>query len=101
VKSARREIAKVFEIVDLFSHADYERRSRTDPADGSARGRWSVRPRRVSPDSAISPISAITAGLPIGLQIVGAAFAESTVLALAYAYERTTEWHTRHPALRA
>jgi aspartyl-tRNA(Asn)/glutamyl-tRNA(Gln) amidotransferase subunit A len=39
------------------------------------------------------------AGLPIGLQIVGAPFAESTVLALAHAYESETEWHKRHPKL--
>lgn len=38
-------------------------------------------------------------GLPIGLQISGAPFAEATVLALANAYERGTEWHTRHPKL--
>lgn len=38
-------------------------------------------------------------GLPIGLQIVGAPFAESTVLAVAYAYEQATEWHRRKPAL--
>jgi aspartyl-tRNA(Asn)/glutamyl-tRNA(Gln) amidotransferase subunit A len=37
-------------------------------------------------------------GLPIGLQIVGAPFAESTVLAVAYAYEQATEWHRRKPA---
>jgi hypothetical protein len=38
-------------------------------------------------------------GLPIGLQIAGAPFAESTVLALANAYECETAWHTRrHPA---
>jgi aspartyl-tRNA(Asn)/glutamyl-tRNA(Gln) amidotransferase subunit A len=38
-------------------------------------------------------------GLPIGIQIGGAPWAESTVLALAHAYERETEWHTRHPKL--
>jgi aspartyl-tRNA(Asn)/glutamyl-tRNA(Gln) amidotransferase subunit A len=38
-------------------------------------------------------------GLPIGLQIVGAPFAESTVLSIAYAYEQATEWHRRKPAL--
>jgi aspartyl-tRNA(Asn)/glutamyl-tRNA(Gln) amidotransferase subunit A len=37
--------------------------------------------------------------LPIGLQITGAPFAESTVLALAHAYERETAWHTRRPKL--
>jgi aspartyl-tRNA(Asn)/glutamyl-tRNA(Gln) amidotransferase subunit A len=45
------------------------------------------------------PCGFTAAGLPIGLQIVGAPFAESTVLALAYAYERETEWHRRHPKL--
>jgi len=36
-------------------------------------------------------------GLPIGLQISGAPFAESTVIALAYAYQQATEWHKRRP----
>ena len=39
------------------------------------------------------------AGLPIGLQIVGRPFDESTVLRLAYAYEQHTPWHTRQPTL--
>jgi aspartyl-tRNA(Asn)/glutamyl-tRNA(Gln) amidotransferase subunit A len=38
-------------------------------------------------------------GLPIGLQISGAPFAEPTVIALAHAYEQATEWHTRRPPL--
>jgi len=47
------------------------------------------------------PCGFTRAGLPIGLQIAGAPFAEPTVLALAYAYERATDWHTRRPTLRA
>ena len=38
-------------------------------------------------------------GLPVGLQISGAPFAEPTVIALAHAYEQATEWHTRRPQL--
>ncbi len=38
-------------------------------------------------------------GLPIGLQITGAPFAEGSVLSLAHAYEQATEWHTRRPKL--
>ena len=38
--------------------------------------------------------------LPIGLQISAAPFAESTMLALAHAYEQATAWHTRRPALK-
>ncbi len=36
-------------------------------------------------------------GLPIGLQITGAASAETMVLGLAQAYEQRTEWHKRTP----
>jgi aspartyl-tRNA(Asn)/glutamyl-tRNA(Gln) amidotransferase subunit A len=38
-------------------------------------------------------------GLPIGMQIVGKHFDESTVLGIAYAYEQSTEWHKRKPRL--
>ncbi len=39
------------------------------------------------------------AGLPVGLQIIGKAFAEETILRVAYAYEQATEWHKRRPTL--
>ena len=37
--------------------------------------------------------------LPIGLQIVGPAFQEASVLAVAYTYQQATDWHTRRPSL--
>jgi aspartyl-tRNA(Asn)/glutamyl-tRNA(Gln) amidotransferase subunit A len=37
------------------------------------------------------------AGLPIGMQITGPPGGEATVLRLAYAYERETNWHTHRP----
>src|SRR5437899_1106309 len=40
-----------------------------------------------------------TSGLPIGMQIVGRPFDEATVLRAADAYQRSTDWHTRHPVL--
>ena len=40
-----------------------------------------------------------TSGLPIGMQIVGRSFDEATVLRAADAYQRSTDWHTRHPVL--
>jgi len=40
-----------------------------------------------------------TNGLPIGLQIAGRPFAESTVLRVASAYEKATDWHRRMPPL--
>jgi aspartyl-tRNA(Asn)/glutamyl-tRNA(Gln) amidotransferase subunit A len=47
------------------------------------------------------PCGFSASGLPIGLQISGAHFAEMTVIALAHAYERATEWHTKRPQLGA
>jgi aspartyl-tRNA(Asn)/glutamyl-tRNA(Gln) amidotransferase subunit A len=38
-------------------------------------------------------------GLPVGLQLVGRAFEEGTVLRAAHAYEQATDWHTRKPPL--
>jgi len=38
-------------------------------------------------------------GLPIGLQLAGRPFAESTALRAADAYQRETDWHRRSPAL--
>jgi len=103
----RREIVKVFAAVDLVvtptvagppttiepltQHADLDA--------GRTRNAW---PFAVYGLPAISvPCGFTTAGLPVGLQIIGAPFAESTVLALAHAYERATEWHKRHPALKS
>jgi aspartyl-tRNA(Asn)/glutamyl-tRNA(Gln) amidotransferase subunit A len=37
-------------------------------------------------------------GLPIGLQLVGRPFAESTLLAAGHAFQRETDWHRRLPA---
>jgi len=36
-------------------------------------------------------------GLPVSIQIVGRSFDDATVLRLARAYERVTDWHARRP----
>lgn len=36
-------------------------------------------------------------GLPIGMQLLGPAFAEERILNIGHAYEQTTEWHQRMP----
>ena len=43
------------------------------------------------------PCGFTNTGLPIGMQISGPRFGEAKVLALAYAYEQATDWHTRRP----
>ena len=39
-------------------------------------------------------------GLPIGMQIIGKHFDETTILRVAYAYEQQTDWHRKKPDLR-
>jgi len=39
--------------------------------------------------------------LPMGLQIIGRPFDEATVLRVADAYQRLTDWHTRRPTVAA
>lgn len=43
------------------------------------------------------PMGFADEGLPIGLQILGRAYDENVVLAVASAYQGLTDWHTRHP----
>lgn len=38
-------------------------------------------------------------GLPLGMQVVGRALDEATILRVAHAYEHATDWHTRRPDL--
>jgi aspartyl-tRNA(Asn)/glutamyl-tRNA(Gln) amidotransferase subunit A len=40
-------------------------------------------------------------GLPIGLTIAGRRWGESSVLALAHAYQQRSDWHLRYPPLDA
>ena len=40
-------------------------------------------------------------GLPIGAQLIGAPFADATLVRLGRAFQRETDWHLRHPDLSA
>jgi aspartyl-tRNA(Asn)/glutamyl-tRNA(Gln) amidotransferase subunit A len=46
------------------------------------------------------PCGVSTGGLPIGLQIIGRAFEEETLLRAAHAYEQSTQWHLKKPVVR-
>jgi aspartyl-tRNA(Asn)/glutamyl-tRNA(Gln) amidotransferase subunit A len=100
----RRAIQKTFTSVDLLITPTLPT---TPVAIAQGANPTAVSIRNTSPFNVLGlpaislPCGFTTAGLPIGLQIVGAPFAESTVLTLASAYERETEWHKRHPELKA
>src|SRR5437879_6517439 len=50
---------------------------------------------------AISVPCGFSDGLPVGLQIMGAAFAEPLVLQVAAAYESATDWRRHRPTFRS
>jgi aspartyl-tRNA(Asn)/glutamyl-tRNA(Gln) amidotransferase subunit A len=75
------------------------------PISPALPGHAALRPRNTLPFDFISlpaislPCGFTSAGLPVGLQIVGKPFDEAGVLRVARAYEQATPWHSRHPAL--
>ncbi len=61
-----------------------------------------TRPFNASGHPAASVPCGFTAeGLPIGMQVTGRSFDEATVLRVADAYQRVTDWHSRRPPLGA
>jgi aspartyl-tRNA(Asn)/glutamyl-tRNA(Gln) amidotransferase subunit A len=109
LKQIRSEIHKIFEGVDVLV-------TPTTPVPAGAIDELKKDPDLLRPHElmllrntrpinvwglpAISvPCGFTTAGLPIGLQIIGPQWREDTVLQLAYAYEQATDWHKRSPRL--
>jgi aspartyl-tRNA(Asn)/glutamyl-tRNA(Gln) amidotransferase subunit A len=103
----RREIQNAFTAVDLLITPTMPllQAKISDDVDATSDLRYALAIRNTAPFNilgvpAISiPCGLTTSGLPIGVQIAGAPFAESKVLALAHAYEQATQWHSRSPAL--
>jgi len=56
-------------------------------------------PANIAGIPGISVPGGFSNGLPIGLQIMGPALGEGTILRIAYAYEQATEWHLVRPKL--
>jgi aspartyl-tRNA(Asn)/glutamyl-tRNA(Gln) amidotransferase subunit A len=47
------------------------------------------------------PVGFSTAGLPLSMQVIGKPFAEATVLKVADALQRITDWHLAVPPVEA
>ena len=101
IAQVRRDIRKVFGTVDVLVTPTMP----DVPITIAQAATVNVSTRNTSPFNGYGlptitvPCGFTASGLPIGLQIAAAPFAESTVLALAQAYEQATQWHNRHPNL--
>jgi aspartyl-tRNA(Asn)/glutamyl-tRNA(Gln) amidotransferase subunit A len=96
----RREVSRVFSRVDLLMVPTMlvEPVKIAESAKADAVDFRNTVPFNTYGLPAISiPCGFTRSGLPIGLQISGPPFSESTVLALAHAYEQAAAWHTRRP----
>ena len=78
----------------------------TGKPGGYYQGKLDLGRRRYTSPAALAGLPALSipcgfsdAGLPIGMQLIGKAFAEPTLFRAAQAYESATEWHTHHPAM--
>jgi aspartyl-tRNA(Asn)/glutamyl-tRNA(Gln) amidotransferase subunit A len=103
----RREIKKTFAAVDLLVTPTVSvlPAKISDNVDAKGGLTYPLPIRNTAPFNVLGlpaisvPCGFTNSGLPVGLQVVGAPYADSTVLALAHAYERQTEWHRRSPAV--
>jgi aspartyl-tRNA(Asn)/glutamyl-tRNA(Gln) amidotransferase subunit A len=103
VRECRRQIRHTFEEVDILLLP-----TKREPAPLISE---TVNETHVRPPSNTSAFNhfgtpAITVpcgfskeGLPVGLQIVGPAYGEPVVLAIAYVFQQMTDWHTRRPPI--
>jgi aspartyl-tRNA(Asn)/glutamyl-tRNA(Gln) amidotransferase subunit A len=100
VEQSRRDILKTFERVDVLVTPTMKTPAPLleGPNPGGGGNNNAVFDIFGLPTISV-PCGFSSQGLPIGLSISGAPWAEGTVLALAYAYEQATEWHRRRPQL--
>jgi Asp-tRNA(Asn)/Glu-tRNA(Gln) amidotransferase A subunit family amidase len=98
----RREVEALFESVDLLVFPGqmtpavrFEDFPMTGLAPASLRftAPWNL----LGLPAVTVPCGFTRGGLPVSIQIVGRAFDDATVLRLARAYERVTDWHARRP----
>jgi aspartyl-tRNA(Asn)/glutamyl-tRNA(Gln) amidotransferase subunit A len=101
----RTEVRKVLADVDvIITPSMLTPAERIDEMDMQKRmlgpgftGQWNL----AGLPAAAVPVGFSSTNLPLSMQIVGRAFAEATVLSVADAYQRSTDWHLRVPPVEA
>jgi aspartyl-tRNA(Asn)/glutamyl-tRNA(Gln) amidotransferase subunit A len=99
---AKQALRSIFESVDLLLTPTTVLTAPAIPTDGSeippASLSRNTRAFNITGAPSISiPCGFSTDGLPIGMQLTGAWWAEGTVLRAAHAYQQATDWHKRRP----
>ena len=100
-QQARTMIAREF--VEVFTGVDalvcptsptvaFRRGERDDPLAMYACDLMTI-PVNLAGLPGISVPCGLSAGLPVGLQVIGPRFEDARVLRIAHAYEQATEWH--------
>lgn len=108
----RAFLHEVLSLADVIVHpstpgppallADVERDDRTGVVNGSLDSLQMNRPFNLLGLPAMSvPMGFDQSGLPMGLQLVGRPWNESTLLRCGAAYQQTTDWHLRAPPTAA
>jgi aspartyl-tRNA(Asn)/glutamyl-tRNA(Gln) amidotransferase subunit A len=101
------ELRRVFETTDVLvtpttpgtGIAGAYARSPRDPKVAKSDVAY-LAPFNLTGSPAISiPCGFTKAGLPVGLQLVGRAFDETTIISMAHGYQQATDWHRRRPSV--
>jgi aspartyl-tRNA(Asn)/glutamyl-tRNA(Gln) amidotransferase subunit A len=109
VGAQRRRAQMIAAVEDAFRDCDVlicassmDPASRIEDAAETARTypRQARTPFNVTGHPALAMMSGVSSnGLPVSVQFAGRYFDDATVLRVAAAYERGTEWHKKHPPL--
>jgi aspartyl-tRNA(Asn)/glutamyl-tRNA(Gln) amidotransferase subunit A len=108
----REEFLKVFELVDVLITPGLpvvapEMEQNSVTLSGKRETVRSALTRLMRPynltgiPAIVLPCGFSKSGLPVGLQIAGRPFEETTILAVAQAYENHTPWHEKRPSIEA
>jgi aspartyl-tRNA(Asn)/glutamyl-tRNA(Gln) amidotransferase subunit A len=100
----RRALARLFERFDLLA---LPARDQVAPVmDEGGKHSHRVSPKNFSSPLNVAGVPALVVpcgfsseGLPVGFQLAGRAWEEATVLRVAHAFQRATDWHSRRPLL--
>jgi len=100
----RRDFQQAFERVDLIvapttPNVAFKMGEKEDPLQMYLNDVFTIPVNLAGLPGLSMPAGFTRSGLPIGLQLIGRPFDETTVLRAAHAFERATDWHARKPPL--